>query len=117
MAFSAGPTTAAQLANRKNLMSQLIIRAGDFTFGARFEEEAAPKTCAAIPFWPRMFSPTMQISAFRPSYFTSANLRRSAAISGRRSFESTVSETLTSEVDTISTEHLWRSNTSKTAFR
>ena len=29
-------------------MSQLIIRAGDFTFGARFEEEAAPKTCAAF---------------------------------------------------------------------
>ena len=29
-------------------MSQLTIRAGDFTFGARFEEEAAPKTCAAF---------------------------------------------------------------------
>src|SRR6185437_3229240 len=78
---------------------------------------SAPKTCAAMPFWPRMFSPTMQISAFRPSYFTSANLRRSAAISGSRSLESTVSETLTSEVETISTEHLWRSKTSKTAFR
>src|SRR6201988_4467693 len=29
-------------------MSQLIIRAGDFTFQARFEEELAPKTCAAF---------------------------------------------------------------------
>jgi hypothetical protein len=29
-------------------MSQLIIRAGDFTFGARFEEELAPKTCVAF---------------------------------------------------------------------
>src|SRR5215469_10319646 len=29
-------------------MSQLIIHAGDFTFQARFEEELAPKTCAAF---------------------------------------------------------------------
>jgi uncharacterized protein DUF3830 len=29
-------------------MSQIIIRAGDFTFQARFEEELAPKTCAAF---------------------------------------------------------------------
>ena len=29
-------------------MSQLIIRAGDFTFEARFEEQLAPKTCAAF---------------------------------------------------------------------
>jgi len=29
-------------------MSQLTIRAGDFTFQARFEEELAPKTCAAF---------------------------------------------------------------------
>ena len=29
-------------------MSQLIIRAGEFTFNARFEEELAPKTCAAF---------------------------------------------------------------------
>jgi hypothetical protein len=29
-------------------MSQLIIRAGEFTFGARFEEALAPKTCAAF---------------------------------------------------------------------
>jgi len=29
-------------------MSQLIVRAGDFTFQARFEEQLAPKTCAAF---------------------------------------------------------------------
>ena len=29
-------------------MSQLIIRAGDFTFNARLEEELAPKTCAVF---------------------------------------------------------------------
>ncbi len=29
-------------------MSQLIIRAGDFTFEGRFEEALAPKTCAAF---------------------------------------------------------------------
>ena len=29
-------------------MSQLIVRAGDFTFKARFEEQLAPKTCAAF---------------------------------------------------------------------
>jgi hypothetical protein len=29
-------------------MSQLIVRAGDFTFDARFEEQLAPKTCAAF---------------------------------------------------------------------
>jgi hypothetical protein len=29
-------------------MSQLIIHAGDFTFDARFEEQLAPKTCAAF---------------------------------------------------------------------
>ena len=29
-------------------MSQLTIRAGDFTFQARFEEQLAPKTCAAF---------------------------------------------------------------------
>ena len=29
-------------------MSQLIIHAGDFTFQARFEEQLAPKTCAAF---------------------------------------------------------------------
>ena len=35
-------------------MSQLVFHAGDFTFQARFEEQLAPKTCAAfrraIPF-------------------------------------------------------------------
>src|ERR1700692_3637912 len=29
-------------------MSQLIIHAGDFVFQARFEEQLAPKTCAAF---------------------------------------------------------------------
>jgi hypothetical protein len=29
-------------------MSQLILRAGDFTFQARFEEQLAPGTCAAF---------------------------------------------------------------------
>src|SRR5438309_4501414 len=29
-------------------MSQLVIHAGDFTFQARFEEQLAPKTCAAF---------------------------------------------------------------------
>jgi hypothetical protein len=29
-------------------MSQLIVRAGDFTFQARFEEQLAPKICAAF---------------------------------------------------------------------
>ena len=29
-------------------MSQLVVNAGPFTFDARFEEEAAPKTCAAF---------------------------------------------------------------------
>ena len=33
----------------------------------------ALKTWAAMPFWPRMSSPTMQTSAFLPSYFTSAS--------------------------------------------
>lgn len=39
-------------------MSQLIVRAGDFIFQARFEEEIAPKTCAAfrkaVPFTSRI---------------------------------------------------------------
>jgi hypothetical protein len=29
-------------------MTKLIVKAADFTFDARFEEEAAPKTCAAF---------------------------------------------------------------------
>ena len=32
----------------ENEMSKLVIRAGDFTFEARFEEQAAPKTVAAF---------------------------------------------------------------------
>jgi len=55
----------------------------------------------------------MHTSAFLPSYFTSASLLRSAAISGSLLFESTVSETETSLVETISTAHLCLSKTSK----
>jgi uncharacterized protein DUF3830 len=29
-------------------MSQLIVRAGQFIFSARFEEQLAPRTCAAF---------------------------------------------------------------------
>ncbi len=29
-------------------MSQLIVRVGEFTFDARFEDRLAPKTCAAF---------------------------------------------------------------------
>jgi hypothetical protein len=36
------------LQSRVPRMSQLIVRAGDFTFEARFEEQLAPKTCAAF---------------------------------------------------------------------
>lgn len=39
------PSTAHQ---EKSSMSQLIVRAGDFTFQARFEEALAPKTVAAF---------------------------------------------------------------------
>src|SRR5437879_7419669 len=34
--------------HEKRSMSQLIVRAGDFTFQARFEEDLAPKTVAAF---------------------------------------------------------------------
>ena len=64
----------------------------------------------------RIFSPTRQTMAFRPSYFTSASLARSAAIAGMASFESTVSETLTSEVETMSTGQRCWSKTSKMAL-
>ena len=76
----------------------------------------AVKTCAAMPFLPRMSSPTMQISAFLPSYFTSASLLRSAAMEGRLSFESTVSETETSLVETISTAQRCWSKIEKISF-
>jgi Protein of unknown function (DUF3830) len=35
-------------AARESRMSQLVIHAGDFKFGARFEKQLAPKTCAAF---------------------------------------------------------------------
>jgi hypothetical protein len=34
--------------HKKRLMSQLIVRAGEFTFHARFEEQLAPKTAVAF---------------------------------------------------------------------
>src|SRR5215831_18769614 len=74
----------------------------------------APKTLAAIPGVLRMFSPTRQTIAFRPSYFASARRARSAAMD---SFESTVTETLTSEVETMSTGQRWLAKTSKMLFR
>lgn len=43
----AGPTTP-NLTRAKTDMSQLVIRAGDFHFNARFEEQLAPKTVAAF---------------------------------------------------------------------
>src|SRR3954462_15552980 len=48
--FPVGPPPPIQ----RDEMSKLVIRAGDFTFDARFEEQAAPKTvaafCKALPF-------------------------------------------------------------------
>src|SRR5437763_1776366 len=52
-----------------------------------------------------------------PAYFTSANLARSAAMAAMDSLESTVSDTLTSEVETISTGQRWLAKTSKMLFR
>src|SRR5260370_839151 len=63
-----------------------------------FTSESSPKTCPAMPGISRKFSPTRQTIALRPSYFTSASRARSAASAGMDSLESTVSETLTSEV-------------------
>src|SRR5260370_35396870 len=39
---------ALQILKEKISMSQLIVRAGEFTFQARFEDELAPKTVAAF---------------------------------------------------------------------
>src|ERR1700691_1469617 len=78
-----------------------------------FLSASSRKTSAAIPGVLRRFSPTRQTIALRPSYFTSANLARSAASAGIDSFESTVSETLTSEVETTSTATRCRSKASK----
>src|SRR5215510_11341371 len=77
----------------------------------------ALKTLAAIPGVLLMFSPTRQTMALRPSYFTSASRARSAAIAAIDSFESTVTETLTSEVETMSTGQRWLAKTSKMLFR
>src|SRR5258707_1462366 len=40
--------TLLRTPSREFCMSQLIVSAGDFTFQARFEEQLAPKTCAAF---------------------------------------------------------------------
>jgi hypothetical protein len=45
---SVSPTPLLPSPSRDSRMSQLIVRAGDFTFQARFEEQLAPKTCAAF---------------------------------------------------------------------
>src|SRR6266853_3104607 len=77
----------------------------------------ALNTLAAMPGVLLMFSPTRQTMALRPSYFTSASLARSAAIAAMDSFESTVTETLTSEVETMSTGQRWLAKTSKMLLR
>src|SRR5215468_6940211 len=77
----------------------------------------APKTLAAMPGVLRMFSPTRQTMALRPSYFTSARRAKSAEMAAIDSFESTVSDTLTSEVETMSTGQRWLAKTSKILFR
>src|SRR5579872_4735193 len=82
-----------------------------------FLSASLPNTNAATPGVSRKFSPTRQMIAFRPSYFTSASLARSAASAGMAWFESTVRETLTSEVETTSTATLCRSKASKIARR
>src|SRR3954463_679067 len=77
----------------------------------------ALKTLAAIPGVLLMFSPTKQTMDFLPPYFTSASLAKSAAMAAMDSFESTVTETLTSEVETISTGQRWLAKTSKMLLR
>src|SRR5689334_24635644 len=77
----------------------------------------ALNTLAAIPGMLLMFSPTRQTMALRPSYFTSARRARSAAMAATDSFESTVTDTLTSEVETMSTGQRWLAKTSKILLR
>src|ERR1700743_555519 len=77
----------------------------------------ALKTLAAMPGMVLMFSPTRQTMALRPSYLTSASLARSAAMAAMDSLESTVTETLTSEVETMSTGPRWLAKTSKMLLR
>src|ERR1700688_1995442 len=80
-----------------------------------FLSTSLPNTSAATPGLSRKLSPTKQIIALRPSYFTSASLARSAARAGMALLESTVSETLTSDVETTSTATLCRSKASNIA--
>src|SRR2546429_5401883 len=69
-----------------------------------FTSDNSPNTRAAIPGVSRKFSPTRHTMAFLPSYFTSASLARSAARAGMLSFDTTVRETLTSDVETTRSE-------------
>src|SRR6201984_705002 len=77
----------------------------------------ALNTLAAMPGVLLMFSPTRQTMAVRPLYFTSASRARSAAMAAMDSLESTVTETLTSEVETMSTGQRWLAKTSKMLLR
>jgi hypothetical protein len=43
-----GCNLSQSLMSRIDRMGQLIVRAGDFTFDARFEDQLAPKTCEAF---------------------------------------------------------------------
>ncbi len=78
---------------------------------------SAPKTRPATPGLPRSPSPTTQTMAQSSSTWTSPSRASSAAIAGSGVGSSTVSETLTSEVATMSTGVRWRSKTSKIARR
>src|SRR6185369_2485530 len=82
-----------------------------------FTSSSSPNTRAAIPGRSRKFSPTRQMMAFRPSYFTSASLARSADSAGMPSLVSTVTDTLTSDVETTSTAMPCLSNASKMDFK
>src|ERR1700688_153149 len=80
-----------------------------------FLSTSLPNTNAATPGLSRKLSPTRQIIGLRPSYFTSPSVLRSAARAGMALLESTVSETLTSDVETTSTATLCRSKASNIA--
>src|SRR5260370_2864198 len=77
----------------------------------------ALKTLAAMPGVLRMFTQTKRAMALRPSYLASARRARSAERAATDSFESTVTETLTSEVETMSTGQRWLAKTSKMLLR
>src|SRR6266568_20941 len=107
----------ASSASSSSIMKLMLISLAPCEIMRTLIWRIAENTRAAMPLCPRMSSPTMQISAFLPSYFTSASLLRSAAIAGSLSFESTVSDTETSLVETISTGHLCLSKMAKISLR